>query len=779
MGSRWGSSNSASRSSQGANDGSYRQSYQSYPPPPGLGAPPSYRSSDQRAGRDRYSDSRDGYNQGSQSESRRYNDSGYNRDSFRPPQGDFSFRVERPPGVQDGSSYDSYREPPPFRGDRDSDRRDGGSRYGDGYRPPRRNDNRSRFPGSRNNQGGYQGQRRGGQPPARFSRRAADRLFLHKKHDENVESLLGDTTGRVTYRDVDELTDSEEEAMDISDESGDEDGQPAAKRARLMAADTDVESPAPKWSNPDPYTALPPPDETQRKKKDVVQLIRKARVEAASEKQSVASEAADFISFDFSDDENDQSNKAPTLKGNSGVPNAPTGPRSAVATLPPRPPVPVIKTADSVAQREPSPTLSTPAAANSKFAKAVDLTPSTALGSRKRTADDKIKRPHQKIKRPSKMKADGFIDTAWRVKTDEDPCPWVEADHSSEPSMAVRLHKELVDFYEYVRPRDFEERVRQEMVQKLNNLVKTRWNSASVIPFGSFKSGLYLPTADMDLVMCSKSFLNGSRALFSSTGHLYTLKAFLLRNNVAAFGDIETVAKARVPLLKYCDEGTGLRVDISFENSTGPKAIDTFLDWKQMYPAMPTLVAIIKHFLCMRGLNEPVNGGIGGFSVICMVVNLLHNLPAVQSRTMIPEHHLGELLMEFFKFYGKDFDYETVAISMVPPRLIPKHEVSDIVYRNMDRLSIIDPNNPENDISGGSSNFGLVQQNFSNAYDDLNERMHELAREQSKVHGYDTLLAPIFGGNYSSFRLQRNYMKKIAEQGVPAAKPNGSTSTRW
>lgn len=210
------------------------------------------------------------------------------------------------------------------------------------------------------------------------------------------------------------------------------------------------------------------------------------------------------------------------------------------------------------------------------------------------------------------------------------------------------------------------------MVDKLDALIKLKWAEAHVKPFGSFTSGLYLPTADMDLVICSRRLLDGGRSIYGTTQHLYGLRSFLSTHKVAAHREFELVAKAKVPLLKYCDEHTGLRVDISFENLTGITAIKTFLHWKEQYPAMPILVAIVKQYLCMRGLNEPVNGGIGGFSVICMVVNLLNARPDVQSGSMKPEYHLGELLMDFFKMYGHDFNYETTAICMDPPRFVPK-----------------------------------------------------------------------------------------------------------
>jgi non-canonical poly(A) RNA polymerase PAPD5/7 len=88
--------------------------------------------------------------------------------------------------------------------------------------------------------------------------------------------------------------------MSASEQSGD---PPDRKRVK-RATDVDV-SDVPKWSNPDPYTALPPPDESRVKKRDVVKLIRKSKVAAnilPNASQNAIAENADFVSFDFASD---------------------------------------------------------------------------------------------------------------------------------------------------------------------------------------------------------------------------------------------------------------------------------------------------------------------------------------------------------------------------------------------------------------------------------------------------------------------------------------------
>lgn len=84
-------------------------------------------------------------------------------------------------------------------------------------------------------------------------------------------------------------------------------------------------------------------------------------------------------------------------------------------------------------------------------------------------------------------------------------------------------------------------------------------------------------------------------------------------------------------------------------------------------------------------------------------------------------------------------------------------------YKNVDRLSIIDPNDSTNDISGGSSNFATITSHFADAHRLLRERMAYLARASEAERRNASVLQVILAGNYSSFRLQRAHLANLAE----------------
>ena len=215
--------------------------------------------------------------------------------------------------------------------------------------------------------------------------------------------------------------------------------------------------------------------------------------------------------------------------------------------------------------------------------------------------------------------------------------------------------------------------MRSDLLQRLQNFISSWKPGCKVYCFGSFAAGLYLPSADMDVVVVSNQFARGGMpTVCQAQGQMFSLSSHLERTGMAHFGSVEVIARAKVPLVKFVDKLTDLRVDMSFENMTGIVANDTFQLWKAQFPAMPIIVTIIKQFLMMRGLNEVVNGGIGGFTVTCLVTSLLQNMPRLQMKEFLPENNLGEMLLEFLDYYGNQFDYARTVIRMNPPGLLTK-----------------------------------------------------------------------------------------------------------
>lgn len=136
-----------------------------------------------------------------------------------------------------------------------------------------------------------------------------ERALLQVRDDASPEHIMG-VEGPNKFLDVNDLSDDEEAAANVgSDKSADDtsaDGQDGShKVARTQPNGRADGDSVPQWCNPDPYTALPPPEEVTGKKIDFVKMLRKAKNQAAEKAKTNNAVAAndDFISFGDDDDD--------------------------------------------------------------------------------------------------------------------------------------------------------------------------------------------------------------------------------------------------------------------------------------------------------------------------------------------------------------------------------------------------------------------------------------------------------------------------------------------
>ena len=300
----------------------------------------------------------------------------------------------------------------------------------------------------------------------------AERPLLRLRRGDTPEQMLGmadEQNGSRRFLPADDVSDSGEEQMDESDSDLDQippsnAGQgdmvellspevaehhvakdalepPNKKRALGPGTNESKENATPKWSNPDPYTVLPPVDESQRKRKDVVKIIRKARImsekEAIVQSQVVAND--DFISFGLDDEASSAEEVSHSLSngngftnGTKGVPGAPKGPRESnhVHTLHPElayAPNDALNELPSTNHTAPSPLDRHNLEAEHKDFKLDTPDYDAALGNRKRTYDDEIKSElsYAKKRNSGSGLPSGSIIQDWIPKQRTDPTPWL------------------------------------------------------------------------------------------------------------------------------------------------------------------------------------------------------------------------------------------------------------------------------------------------------------------------------------------------------------------
>ena len=235
----------------------------------------------------------------------------------------------------------------------------------------------------------------------------------------------------------------------------------------------------------------------------------------------------------------------------------------------------------------------------------------------------------------------------------------------------LRLHDEISHFFTYVSPRSFERQMRDDLIRRVQAAFGRHIPNAIVQAFGSVATNLYLPNGDIDLVVMSSSYrYSGIPEIATHRRHLHTLMRSVIQTTRLGH-NCQVIPSAKVPIIKFIDSKTFLPVDISFENDSGLKAITTLNNWLADYPALSRIVYLIKQFLKMRTLNEVNTGGLGGLSIICLVVFRLDILSRKHGQFW-PRDNLDHVLLDFFDFYGSEFDFRTTGLDMGRMTYIPK-----------------------------------------------------------------------------------------------------------
>lgn len=307
-------------------------------------------------------------------------------------------------------------------------------------------------------------------------------------------------------------------------------------------------------------------------------------------------------------------------------------------------------------------------------------------------------------------------------RTSNTDFPWIlNHDHSKQKEIADWLTMEIKDFVAYISPNRKEIEIRNITIAKIRAAVKELWSDADLQVFGSYATDLYLPGSDIDCVIISKGGDKENR------NSLYSLASFLKSRKLAT--SVEVIAKARVPIIKFVEPQSQIHIDVSFERLNGLEAARLIREWLQETPGLRELVLIVKQFLHSRRLNNVHTGGLGGFSIICLVYSFLHLHPRIVSDEIDPLDNLGVLLIDFFELYGKNFGYDDVALTVQDGHAayIAKHDWRELQPgRNPFTLAIQDPGDPSNNISRGSFNLRDIKKSFAGAFDLLTNRCFEL-----------------------------------------------------
>ncbi|KAI8871308.1 hypothetical protein GQ42DRAFT_133703, partial [Ramicandelaber brevisporus] len=287
------------------------------------------------------------------------------------------------------------------------------------------------------------------------------------------------------------------------------------------------------------------------------------------------------------------------------------------------------------------------------------------------------------------------------------------------------LDKEIADFVQEICPTFKEHQVRTHVAMRVMYALKAIYGyKANTLPFGSFVTYTYLPSGDIDIHLDLPKHMR-----IAMTDELTPVATEDVTVDQLA---LKLIPYARVPLIKVSEKLTGVQLDLSFrigkgvpQGQVGGVLVRRLMDkYKgKLYP----LTMVIKYMLARSHLNDPADGGLGSYATTLMIVSMFQQQQKLQPRvTQIsnPEG-LGQSLVDFLDLYGNKFNFAQKGIRVNDDGEIFDKAVSpEFPYPpRFDRLLVVDPLNPCNDVTASSRRIDEIAELFSNSLERLQKRM--------------------------------------------------------
>ncbi|XP_056275649.1 poly(A) RNA polymerase GLD2 [Pseudoliparis swirei] len=236
---------------------------------------------------------------------------------------------------------------------------------------------------------------------------------------------------------------------------------------------------------------------------------------------------------------------------------------------------------------------------------------------------------------------------------------------------------------------------------RLQNDIQSIYTVARLYLTGSSMNGLGCRSSDADLCLV----LKGNKR----TDPIHVLSVLQRFFKSLLYVEMTQLIRAKVPILKFKEKGSGLEFDLNINNTVGIR--NTFLLRSYAYADLRIrpMILVVKKWAQHHQINDASKGTLSSYTLVLMVLHYLQTLkepvlPSLQRDypdcfdpfmdiDMVPEgpnrvppfisrnqSPLGELLLGFLKYYATNFRWDEQVISVREAKALPKD--NSVTWRN-------------------------------------------------------------------------------------------------
>ncbi|KAF9164856.1 hypothetical protein DFQ26_000943 [Actinomortierella ambigua] len=246
-------------------------------------------------------------------------------------------------------------------------------------------------------------------------------------------------------------------------------------------------------------------------------------------------------------------------------------------------------------------------------------------------------------------------------------------------------------FYNTAKSSHRAETQRSDLIRRVQTMLNYAFPGydLKIEAFGSAAIGLGSENSDLDLCITTPHFERNA-----PYNNMITLARLFQSRQMRK---VVPVAHARVPIVKFEDSATGIKVDINCNHVLGVHNSQLIKTYMNIDPRLPRMLYVLKALIKIHGIHDSSRGLLSSYTIVMMAIaflqsqNILPNLQGqskdrmTQLRVQLDHdgrgghdlidctfdrdwrrhegysgnNHktLGQLLFEFFEFFARDFNY--------------------------------------------------------------------------------------------------------------------------
>ena len=280
------------------------------------------------------------------------------------------------------------------------------------------------------------------------------------------------------------------------------------------------------------------------------------------------------------------------------------------------------------------------------------------------------------------------------------------------------LAKDLLDYQIFVSMIiEKNQQIFDILIENLKQATKETLPDYEVHLYGSHATKLCLPWSDLDVVLISNNENNINNNPQILLNHLHeNIK------NKKWVKESKYISSANIPIIKLVtiDEYGNVPIDISIQDSKhfGLKCVELVKNFITQYEYLKPIVLALKNIFKFADLNDPYKGGISSYGLILMIVYFIQRQKKINNNI---NSDLGNLFFDIIYFYGIVFNLKKKIYVKL------NEDDEDINNDNINNLNlntqliIIDPLNPNNNVSKSCFQLINVKMTFVLCYKSLKE----------------------------------------------------------